>query len=131
MQSGLYAGRRLRRELDGRGPSRPFRYYDLGSAAYISLGNAVVSASPIRLSGFAGWLAWLFIHIGFLTGYRNRVAAVLTWCVAFTLDLRRERAFTMTAIRSRREFYEPTSGQAADEPAAAQAAETWAPAPQA
>jgi len=40
-------------------------------------------------------LAWLFIHIGFLTGYRNRVGAVLSWWFAFTRDVRRERTFTV------------------------------------
>jgi NADH dehydrogenase len=70
-----------------------FRYLDLGSAAYISRGRAIVSAGPLRLSGFAGWVIWLFIHITFLTGYRNRAGAILTWWLAFTRDLRRERAY--------------------------------------
>jgi len=125
MQTGLYAGRRIRREIEQQKPLRPFRYYDFGSAAYIARGNAVVSAGPVRLSGFAGWVAWLFIHIGFLTGYRNRVAAVLSWCLAFTLDLRRERAYTVHAIRSRRrELYEPAepSAAAGAQPAGAQPA---------
>ena len=55
------------------------------------------SSPPGKLNfgGFLGWLAWLFIHIGFLTGYRNRVGAVLGWWFAFTRDLRRERTFTI------------------------------------
>ena len=48
----------------------------------------------MHLSGFLGWLVWLFIHIAFLTGYRNRAGAILTWWVAFTRDVRRERAVT-------------------------------------
>ncbi len=96
MQAGLYAGRQLRRKLAGEtAPDRPFRYRDLGSAAYISRGNAIVSGgSRLKLSGFAGWVFWLFIHIAFLTGFRNRIGAILTWCVAFSRDVRRERAFT-------------------------------------
>src|SRR5215470_620267 len=50
MQAGVYAGRRVRRDLAGQHTSRPFRYHDLGSAAYISRGRAVVSAGPIKLS---------------------------------------------------------------------------------
>jgi NADH:ubiquinone reductase (H+-translocating) len=92
MQSGLYAGRRIRNRLEGR-ETRPFRYYDLGSAAYISRGNAVVSAGPVHLSGLPGWIAWLFIHLAFLTGGRNRVGAIVTWWPAFVRDLRRERAY--------------------------------------
>jgi NADH dehydrogenase len=94
MQSGWFAGRHIRHQVAGQRPARRFRYLDLGSAAYISRGRAVVSAGPVRLSGFAGWVAWLFIHIAFLTGYRNRVGAILTWWLAFTRDTRRERAFT-------------------------------------
>ena len=98
MQSGLYAGRRVRRELEARGKPRSFRYNDMGSAAYNARGDAVVSAGPLHLSGFAGWLAWLFIHIAFLTGYRNRVGAILTWWLAFTRDVRRERAYTTRQV---------------------------------
>ena len=49
----------------------------------------------MNFGGFLGWWVWLFIHIGFLTGYRNRVGAVLGWWFAFTRDLRRERTFTI------------------------------------
>jgi NADH dehydrogenase len=95
MQSGLYAGRRIGREVSGRPAGGPFKYRDLGSAAYISRGKAVVSAFKMNFGGFLGWWVWLFIHIGFLTGYRNRVGAVLGWWFAFTRDLRRERTFTI------------------------------------
>jgi NADH dehydrogenase len=97
MQGGLYAGRRIRHELTGRGAKGPFRYRDLGSAAYISRGHAVIATRRLHFDGFAGWVSWLFIHIGFLTGYRNRIGAVMTWSIAFTRGTRRERAFT-TAI---------------------------------
>ena len=93
MQSGLYAARRIRHQAEGK-PVKPFRYHDLGSAAYISRGRAVVSAGRLHLSGFIGWIGWLFIHIAFLTGFRNRFGAILTWWVAFTRDIRRERTFT-------------------------------------
>jgi NADH:quinone reductase (non-electrogenic) len=95
MQTGLYAGRRVAHEVRGETFGQPFRYHDLGSAAYISRGRAVVSAFKLNFGGFPGWWVWLFIHIGFLTGYRNRVGAVLGWWFAFTRDLRRERSFTM------------------------------------
>jgi NADH dehydrogenase len=93
MQSGLYAARRIRHQARGK-PVKPFRYHDLGSAAYISRGRAVVSAGRLHLGGFIGWVGWLFIHIAFLTGFRNRFGAILTWWVAFTRDVRRERTFT-------------------------------------
>ena len=95
MQSGLYAGRKISHLARGQAYDKPFRYHDLGSAAYISRGKAVVSAFKLNFGGFPGWWVWLFIHIGFLTGYRNRFGAILGWWFAFTRDLRRERAFTI------------------------------------
>ena len=105
MQGGPYAGHRIRREAEGRDKGKPFRYHDLGSAAYISRGKAVMSAGPMQISGLAGWVGWLFIHIAFLTGYRNRLGAVLTWWLAFTRDVRRERTFTTQQIATLRDVY--------------------------
>jgi NADH:quinone reductase (non-electrogenic) len=97
MQSGAYAGRLVRHAVEGRTKRpKPFKYMDLGSAAYISRGRAVVKAGPLHLSGLTGWFTWLFIHLAFLTGFRSRVGAVLSWSVAFATSSRRERAFTMT-----------------------------------
>jgi NADH dehydrogenase len=98
MQAGVYAGRRISREAAGQTYDKPFRYHDLGSAAYISRGHAVVSAFKISFSGFPGWVMWLFIHIGFLTGFRNRIGALMSWWYAFTRDLRRERPFTIDDV---------------------------------
>jgi NADH:ubiquinone reductase (H+-translocating) len=109
MQSGLYAGRRVRRELADRAQATSFKYHDLGSAAYISRGHAVVSAGPLRLGGFAGWVSWLFIHIAFLTGFRNRIGAIFTWWLAFSRDIRRERAFTTHSVGVLGDIYEPLS----------------------
>ncbi len=133
MQSGLYAGHRVRRRVSGDMAEKPFRYRDLGSAAYISRGRAVVSAGPLQVGGFLGWWIWLFIHIAFLTGYRNRLGALLTWWLAFTRDVRRERTFTTQQIATLRDVYAlplgPDMGPAAPEavadgpPAAAQSRE--------
>ncbi len=116
MQSGLYAGNRIRRLVSGNLANKPFRYRDLGSAAYISRGRAVVSAGPLKVGGFLGWVIWLFIHIAFLTGYRNRLGALLTWWLAFTRDIRRERTFTTQQIETLDDVY--TLPPAADTPAA-------------
>jgi NADH dehydrogenase len=120
MQSGLYAGNRVRRRISGDIEEKPFRYRDLGSAAYISRGKAVVSAGPLKVGGFVGWVIWLFIHIAFLTGYRNRIGALFTWWFAFTRDIRRERTFTTQQIETLRDVYElPLGpGQPAVEPQA-------------
>src|SRR5512140_1050713 len=98
MQTGIYAGRKVSHLARGQSFDKQFKYRDLGSAAYISRGKAVVSAFKMNFGGFLGWWVWLFIHIGFLTGYRNRVGAVLGWWFAFTRDIRRERTFTIDDI---------------------------------
>jgi NADH:ubiquinone reductase (H+-translocating) len=105
MQSGLYAGHRIRREVTGQPAGKPFKYHDLGSAAYLSRGNAVVAVGRVRFSGLPGWVVWLFIHIAFLTGYRNRLGAVLTWWLAFTRDMRRERTFTTRDVATVHDVY--------------------------
>jgi|CZKT01.1.fsa_nt_gi NADH dehydrogenase len=110
MQTGLHAGHQIRRAISGQPSSKSFRYRDLGSAAYISRGRAVVSAGRLQFGGFPGWVVWLFIHIAFLTGYRNRVGAILTWWVAFTRDVRRERAFTTAQISGLGDLYADPSG---------------------
>jgi NADH dehydrogenase len=61
----------------------------------------------VRLTGFPGWVAWLFIHIAFLAGYRNRAGAILTWWVALTRDVRRERAYTTREVGRVRDIYQP------------------------
>ncbi|MFF3402339.1 NAD(P)/FAD-dependent oxidoreductase [Streptomyces sp. NPDC002659] len=97
MQSGAYAGRMVRHAVEGRTKQpKPFKYWDFGSAAYIARGRAVVKAGPLHLSGFTGWLVWLFIHLAFLTGFRSRLGAVLSWSVAFLTSSRRERAYTLS-----------------------------------
>ncbi len=53
---------------------------------------------------------WLFIHIAFLTGFRNRFGAILTWWLAFSRDIRRERAFTTRSVGVMQDVYQPTDG---------------------
>jgi NADH:ubiquinone reductase (H+-translocating) len=105
MQSGFYAARRIRADIQGAPMTKPFTYHDLGSAAYISRGSAVMSFGPLHVSGRLGWLAWLVIHITFLTGYRNRLGALVTWAVTFSRETRRERPFSVRAARAEHEVF--------------------------
>ena len=98
MQAGIYAGKRIKHEVAGKMPTKPFRYHDLGSAAYLSRGRAVVSVGRVHLSGFLAWVIWLFIHISFLTGFRNRLGALVSWWPAFVRDVRRERTYTTEQV---------------------------------
>jgi NADH dehydrogenase len=95
MQSGHHAGSEIRRRIGDPGAGgTAFRYRDLGSAAYISHGNAVLSVGPVRLSGFAGWVAWGAIHIAFLAGVRNRFTTLMSWLLTLGFRRRAERALT-------------------------------------
>jgi NADH dehydrogenase len=95
MQQGLFAGRTIRRRLRGDDRTVPFKYLDLGSMATIGRFRAVVQFRRIRLSGFAGWLMWLGVHLVFLTGFRNRLGALFRWTGALLGRHREERAFTV------------------------------------
>ncbi|HYJ55751.1 MAG TPA: NAD(P)/FAD-dependent oxidoreductase [Mycobacterium sp.] len=94
MQGGLHVAACIRRELAGK-PRRPYRYRDLGSAAYISHGNALLQVGPVKLAGFPGWVAWGIIHIAALTGVRNRTSTVVTWLATIARASRYHRAFML------------------------------------
>lgn len=67
-------------------PRPPFRYLDKGLMAIIGKNHAVVKSGSFRLNGFLAWLAWLFIHIAFLIGFRNKLAVLLGWAFAYLRD---------------------------------------------
>lgn len=99
MQGGLHAAACIRRDLAGK-RRKAYRYRDLGSAAYISRGHALLQAGPIKLSGLPGWLGWGFIHIAFLTGVENRISTVATWLAAIARARRTDRTFVLGATTS-------------------------------
>ncbi|KWX67516.1 NAD(P)/FAD-dependent oxidoreductase [Mycobacterium sp. NAZ190054] len=94
MQGGLHAAACIRRDLAGRARRR-YKYHDLGSAAYISRGHALLQIGPVKVSGFLGWIAWGLLHIAFLTGVRNRVSTVTTWLAMIARAERYHRAFML------------------------------------
>jgi NADH dehydrogenase len=100
MQQGIHASSTIKRRLSGK-ETKPFRYRDLGSMATISRFRAVVSFKGIRLSGFLGWLVWLFVHLAFLTGFKNRLATLPRWAITFIGNSRPQRTITMQQIIGR------------------------------
>jgi NADH dehydrogenase len=96
LQGGMHAGRQIRRHVEGRPRDvEAFRYYDLGSAAYISRFHGVVNFHRIRLSGFLGWFVWGFIHLAFLHGSRHRSSTLTTWLYSIVRGRRTERAYPL------------------------------------
>jgi len=100
MQSGIHAANTIKRRQHGKEPA-PFKYRDLGSMATISRFRAVVEFKGIHLSGFAGWLMWLVVHITFLTGFKNRFTALLHWVNTFLGGGRAERTITLRQVMGR------------------------------
>ena len=77
-QQGRFLAKVL--QADYQGKVRPeFVYFDKGQMATIGRKMAVLEFGPIRLSGFVAWLAWLFVHIYFLIGFKNRLFVFLQW----------------------------------------------------
>jgi NADH dehydrogenase len=82
MQQGRHAARNILRMIRGEKP-KPFRYFDKGSMATIGRNKAVADLKFFHLSGFPAWLAWLFVHIIFLVGFRNRLLVLIQWAWAY------------------------------------------------
>ncbi len=87
LQQGRCIARNILREIDGQ-QRQPFRYLDKGQMATIGRSRAVLESGRVRLSGFLAWLAWLVVHIYYLTGFKNRLFVVIQWAWAY-LSFRR------------------------------------------
>jgi NADH dehydrogenase len=96
-QQGRHAALNLVR-LMSREPLRPFRYKNYGNMATIGRGAAVADFGRVRLSGFIGWLAWLFVHIMRLVGFRNRMAVFFEWAWAYVSYQRSVRLITGVSL---------------------------------
>jgi NADH:ubiquinone reductase (H+-translocating) len=101
MQSGIHAARTIKRRLSGGGESKRFKYRDLGSMASIARFSAVVDFKGIRVSGFLGWVMWVFVHLTFLTGFKNRFTALFKWVTSFVGRSRDERTISMLQASAR------------------------------
>src|SRR5512138_130796 len=100
IQEGRHAAKNVLRALLGE-PLAPFRYRDKGMLATIGRAAAVARIGRLEFSGFAAWLAWLFIHLFFLIGFRNRVAVILQWAWSYLTFKRGARLITDTAVQWR------------------------------
>ena len=72
----------------------PFRYRDKGMLATIGRGAAVAKIGPIKASGYFAWLLWLFVHIFFLIGFRNRLVVMIQWAWSYVTFDRGARLIT-------------------------------------
>jgi NADH:ubiquinone reductase (H+-translocating) len=82
MQMGAHASHNVIRATEGQ-PLRPFRYQNLGDMATIGRASAVANLPIMQLKGLIGWLAWLFVHILNLIGFRNRLVVMVQWAWSY------------------------------------------------
>ena len=82
IQEGKSAAKNIRRDLKGE-PRKDFRYWNKGDLAVIGRSRAIADLGWIRFTGLFAWLFWLFVHIMYLVGFRNRVLVLLGWAYAY------------------------------------------------
>jgi NADH dehydrogenase len=97
MQMAKHVSKIIGDELDlgaGRAPRPPFRYWDRGTMATIGRSAAVAWIGKVHMSGWPAWVAWLFVHLIFLIGFRNRLAVLLQWAYSYLVYKRSARIIT-------------------------------------
>jgi len=102
IQQGKYVAKLIREEAEGKGarssgqpkPRPEFHYWDKGSLATIGRAAAVAQFGKIHISGYIAWLSWLFIHILFLIGFRNRLLVFIQWAWSYVTYERSARLIT-------------------------------------
>ena len=93
MQQGVAASKNVLHLVRGQA-TEPFHYHDKGSLATIGRAAAVADFGKFQLSGFFAWMAWLFIHILFLIGFRNRLMVMIQWAWSYITYERGARLIT-------------------------------------
>jgi NADH dehydrogenase len=100
IQAGAYVARAILRDLKGE-PRQPFRYRDKGIMATIGKSKAVARIGRLNMTGFIAWCAWLFVHVYFLIGFKNRLGVMWTWVWSYLFSKRGARLITEREWRLR------------------------------
>jgi NADH dehydrogenase len=90
IQGGHYVAKVIADRVAGKQHPEPFKYFDKGSMAVVGRTYAVVESGPIHTVGFFGFVMWVFLHIYYLIGYRNRLQVLLTYFFAYFSAFRRK-----------------------------------------
>lgn len=93
IQQGQWIAKTIARDLEHQ-PRRSFRYHDKGSLATIGRAAGVAQLPHFSLSGYFAWLAWLFVHVFFLIGFRNRLIVMIQWAWSYLTYERGARLIT-------------------------------------
>jgi len=100
MQMGTNAAENILRDMKGK-PRQDFEYWDKGTMATIGRSKAIVQAAGFHFKGLIAWLMWLFLHVFFLIGFRNRFAVMFEWFWAYLTRERSARLITGDAEEMR------------------------------
>jgi NADH dehydrogenase len=104
IQGAKYATKIIKNDLKGRdNPAfrEPFKYWDKGSMATISRHHAVAQVGKLEFGGYIAWLAWLFLHLLYLVGFKNRIATLFSWINTFTSHSRGQLTTTSQMVYAR------------------------------
>lgn len=93
MQAGRYIGNAILSDLAHK-PRKPFHYRDKGQMATIGKNRAIMEFKDIRIGGFIAWIAWLFVHIFYLIGFKNRISVMANWIWSYVFSKRGSRLIT-------------------------------------
>ncbi|PRC46554.1 FAD-dependent oxidoreductase, partial [Mycobacterium sp. ITM-2017-0098] len=112
IQGGKYAAKAIVAGLKGADPTQrePFSYFDKGSMATVSKFSAVAKIGPLEFGGFIAWLAWLFLHLIYLVGFKTKIVTMLSWTVTFLgrnrgqLTITEQQAYARTRIEELEEI---------------------------
>jgi NADH dehydrogenase len=99
MQEARFVAKAIRRRLEGRQavslrPTERFQYFDKGQLATVGRSRAIAMFRRIHLTHFVAWLAWLFVHVFYLIGFKNRVIVLITWAWSYLTYKRGARLIT-------------------------------------
>ena len=83
IQEGRYVASVIADRVVGKAHKQAFRYHSRGMLATVGRSSGVVKMGKMRLTGFPAWFMWLFVHIFFLIGYRNRFIVMFQWALAY------------------------------------------------
>jgi NADH dehydrogenase len=95
MQMGRHAAKNIRRDLEQRARV-PFVYRNKGDLATIGRHRAIADFGRVQVSGFLAWWLWLFVHILYLAGFRNRLSVLVEWAYSYFTYERGARLITGT-----------------------------------
>ena len=108
LQQGRFVARTILREVRGK-PRETFRFHDKGQMATIGRSKAILEIGRFKLTGWFAWVLWLFVHIYYLTGFRNRLFVVLHWGWSYLTFRRGARLILSKEWRFRQEGGSPRS----------------------